>query len=156
MDRHGESLGTVHLSNIVQTTIFILKMFLFCVGRYFSYCSKIRIGKIAKGNQYLQKANRFWATFFHKVVDVLWHLRDRWGLTRSFSDISPETLQAMVASFRDCAQEIELVRRFLSVCNWFECSVMYRMAVHKHSKRTSLIYTPVCGLKSVHLIGEKK
>lgn len=113
IDRHGESLGTVHLSNIIQTTVFILKMFLFFVGRYFCYCNKIRIGKIPKGNAYLQKANRFWATFFHKVVDVLWSLTERWGLSRNFNEITAGTLQQVVSKFRDCVQEIELVCLFL-------------------------------------------
>ena len=109
IDRHGESLGTFHLTNIVQTTIFILKMFLFYVGRYFCYCNKIRIGKIAKGDSYVQKANRFWATFFHKVIDVLWNLSERWGLSRDFHEITADVLQQVVSRFRDCAQEIELV-----------------------------------------------
>ena len=107
--RHGDNLGTVKISNLVQTFVFILKMFLFFIGRYFSYCTKIRLGKIAKGRDYIDKANRFWATFFDKVVDLLWQLKTRWGVTREMKDISPHTLQQVVTRFRDCAQEIELV-----------------------------------------------
>ena len=158
VDRHGESLGTVHLSNLVQTAVFIVKMFLFLVGRYFSYCTKVRLGKIAKNGSYVQKVNRFWATFFDKVVDLLWNLKERWGLSRDFREISTHSLQQVVTRFRDCAQEIELV--CCPLLNVYESIMKHwccvRMDEQNPSRKTSPTYTVVYGQRLQHSIGVKK